>query len=154
MLRNVWSRLEKETDGAEQMVSARRVGRVVQRELVIHFQNQLRRREKSEANGVKLPATLAGWQILITSAETASLQILVSVTIKRHQLPAIAHDVAKVDVIRRFERDTPHIVADVVGRIAVVVRAEISRRAHDCVHDFPAKFEPGLRHPIADLAVK
>src|SRR3989442_499160 len=141
MLRNVRSRLEKETDGAEQMVGVRRVRCVVERKLVIEFQNHLRGWEKGDANGVKLPATLAGWQILIASGETASLQIFVSVTIKRHQLPAVAHEAAKVNVIRRFERETPHAVADVVGRIAVVVRAEIARRANDYVHDFTAKFE-------------
>src|SRR5262249_43080221 len=99
--------LEKETDGPEQVVCPWRVRRVIERELVIYFQDDLWRREQSHAKSVKLSLTLTGWQVLVGSGKSASLQILVSIPIKRHELPAVVDVVAKIDVIRRFERETP-----------------------------------------------
>src|SRR6267142_2223588 len=59
--------LEKETDCPEQMICAWRVRRIVQRELVVDFQDDLWRREQSHAKSMKLSLTLPGWQVLIDS---------------------------------------------------------------------------------------
>jgi hypothetical protein len=65
--------LEKETDRAQQVIRAGRVRRIVERELVVDFQDNLRRGEKSNAEGVKLTLALPGWQVVIDSGESASL---------------------------------------------------------------------------------
>ena len=65
--------LEKETDRAQQVIRAGRVRRIVERELVVDFQDDLRRGEKSKAEGVKLSLTLTGWRVVIDSSESASL---------------------------------------------------------------------------------
>src|SRR6188768_3176432 len=101
--------LEKETDCPEQMICARRVRRIVERELIVDFQNDLWRWEQSHAKSVKLSLALTGWQVLIDSCESTSLQILVRVTIKRHKLPAVVHVVAKINMIGGLERETPEI---------------------------------------------
>ena len=65
--------LEEETDCPEQMICAWRIRRIVEGELIVDFQDDLRRREQSHAKSVKLSLTLPGWQVLIDSGESASL---------------------------------------------------------------------------------
>jgi hypothetical protein len=65
--------LEEETDCTEQMICARRVRRVIERELVVDFQDDLRRGENSKAQGVKLSLTLTGWQVVVGSGKSACL---------------------------------------------------------------------------------
>jgi uncharacterized protein YdeI (YjbR/CyaY-like superfamily) len=65
--------LEKETDRAQQMIRAGRVRRIVERELIVNFQDNLRHRENSKAEGVKLSLTLTGWQIVVGSGKSACL---------------------------------------------------------------------------------
>ena len=65
--------LEKETDRAQQVIRAGRVRRIVERELVVDFQDNLRRGEKSNAEGVKLSLALTGWQVVVDSGKSASL---------------------------------------------------------------------------------
>ena len=65
--------LEKETDRAQQVVRAGRVRRIVERELVVDFQDNLWRGKNSKAESVKLSLTLTGWQVLIGSGKSACL---------------------------------------------------------------------------------
>ena len=65
--------LEKETDRAKQVIRAGRVRRIVERELVVDFQDNLWRGEKSKAKGMKLSLTLTGWQVVIDSSKSACL---------------------------------------------------------------------------------
>src|SRR5262249_27256337 len=116
------------------MICAGRVRRVIERKLVVHFQDDLWRREESHAKSVKLSLTLTGWQVVIGSGKSASLQILVSITIKRYELPAVADVIAKIDMIGRFERETPEIFAHIIFSITIVVGAKIARCANDHVN--------------------
>jgi len=85
------------------------------------------------------PDRLASSQI--DSGESASLQILVSVAIK-WQLPAVVHVVAKIDMIRRFEREPHRCLPTLFSGITIVVRAEIAWCADDHVNQFTTKLEP------------
>src|SRR5262249_7444128 len=131
--------LEKETDCPEQMICAWRVRRVIERELVVHFQDDLWRREESHAKSVKLSLTLTGWQVLIGSGESASLQILVSISIKWHELPAVVNVVAQIDMIGPFKRETSEMLTHIIFRITIVIRAEIARCSDDHVNHFTPK---------------
>src|SRR4029079_6482192 len=146
--------LEKETDCPEQMICARRVRRIVERELIVDFQDDLWRWQQSHAKSVKLSLALTGWQVLIDSCESASLQILVCVAIKRHEFPAVMHVVAKIDMIGGFERETPEILTYIIFRITVVVRTEIARRANDRVNYFGAKLQAGSRYTVTHLGIE
>src|SRR4051794_1006388 len=106
------------------MIRARRVRRIVERELIVDFQDDLWRWEQSHAKSVKLSLALTRWQVLIDSGESASLQILVCVTIKRHEFPAVVHVVAKINMIGGLERKTPEVFTYIIFRITVVVRTE------------------------------
>jgi len=85
------------------MVGVRRVRCIIQSKLIIEFQNHLRGREESEADGVKLSAPLASWHILVAPGKTTRLQIFVGLTVKRDELTTVAHKIGKINVIRRFE---------------------------------------------------
>jgi hypothetical protein len=65
--------LEKETDRAKQVIRAGRIRRIVERELVVDLQDNLRRGEKSKAKSVKLSLTLTGGQVVVGSGESARL---------------------------------------------------------------------------------
>src|SRR4029078_10162130 len=146
--------LEKETDCPEQMICARRVRRIVERKLVVDFQDDLWRREKRHAQSVKLSLALTGWQVLVDSCESAGLQILVCVAIKRHEFPAVMHVVAEINMIRGFERETPEICTHIIFRITVIVRTQIARRADDRVNYFTTKLKTSSRHTVTHLSIK
>src|SRR6478609_6719385 len=146
--------LEKETDCPEQMICARRVRRIIERKLIVDFQDDLWRWEQSHAKSVKLSLALTGRQVLIDSCESAGLQILVRVAIKRHEFPAVVHVVAKINMIGGFERETPEIFTHVILRITVVVRTQIARRADDRVNYFTTKLKTGSRHTVTHLSIK
>ena len=65
--------LEKETDRAQHVIRAGRVRRIVERELVVNFQDNLRRGKNRNAEGVKLTTTLSGRQIVVGPGKSAGL---------------------------------------------------------------------------------
>src|SRR5206468_10418610 len=97
---------------------------------------------------------LTVWHVLTGPGDPGSLQSLVSVPIKWHELPAVVHVVAKIDMIRRFERETPEMFTHIIFRITIVVRAKIAWRADDHVNHFTTKLETGSRHPVPHLGIE
>src|ERR1700738_5449619 len=128
--------------------------------LIGRLEHDLWRREHRHAKVLKARLRSARRETEVGAGEAAGgaiaarLEILVGVARERNGLPFAVQDRAQRDVNRELAVIAVHVAADIVGRVAVVVGAQIDRTADDRAHVLAAKLQPGLRNAITELRVE
>src|SRR5205807_2513492 len=110
--------------------------------------------EDGKTRSVELPLTGAGWQIGVGAGEPTGLQTFVSVAIERHRLPFAVQNGPERDVIGDLAGIAEHRFADVVGRVSVIVGAQVFRMAEIDADIFAAQLETGVGHAVAEFGIE
>ena len=76
---------------------------------------------------MELQLSRSGRRVQVGTGEALGLQVLVGIAIERHGLPFAVQEGAKREMIGDLAGGAIHGFAEVVGRIAVVVGAEVRR---------------------------
>src|SRR5262249_10843724 len=118
------------------------------------FEDDLRRREYRNAYIVELRLSLSRRHVGVGAREACGLEVLVGVAIKRHRFPLSAYNRAHRYVQSDFTRKAIHAFTNVVGRIAIVVGAQLRWIAERHPNALTAEFNPGIGDAIAEFGVE
>src|SRR5450631_742034 len=146
--------LPQPADATEHLVSHWPGYRMIECLGVVQFQHQAGIWKHRDADVMEGHVAASGHTVRIDPEQACGLQVLAGVAIERDSLPLAAENRPHLEVIGDLAGVAPHVLADIIGVIAVVVGAQVFRVAEADMGIFGPQLQSGIGNAITRLGIK